>query len=150
MQTWVIVLSGAIVSSALGFLFAILGLIVSQRYQRWLELRTLASALLTEVLDILDVLQLYQAIVDKLEPGAPLPTVAITRDDMQVYLSNTSKLGLLIPTGMMYIVKFYSRVRRVAAGAPTRDYIGVGDKSSLGKRDALAKEIADAISMGQP
>jgi hypothetical protein len=49
---------------------------------------------------------------------------------------------------MMYIVKFYSRVRRVAAGAPTRDYIGVGDKSSLAKKDALVKEIADAISMG--
>jgi hypothetical protein len=146
--SWVVVLSSAIVSSALGFLFAVLGLVVSQRYQRWLELRTLASALLTEALDILDTLQLYQEMLDKLEPDAPLPVVAITRDDMQVYLSNTSRLGLLIPTGMMYIVKFYSRVRRIAAGAPTREYMGAGDKSSLPQKDALVKEIADAISMG--
>jgi hypothetical protein len=146
--SWAIVLSGAIVSSALGFLFAILGLIISQRYQQALDRKSLASVLLTEALDILDTLQLYQEMVEKLEVGAPLPTVAIAREDMQVYLSNTSKLSLLIPTGMMYIVKFYSRVRRVAAGAPTRDYIGVGDKSSLAKKDALVKEIADAISMG--
>ena len=36
---WVVVVSGAVVSSALGFLFAVLGLIVSQRYQRWLDCR---------------------------------------------------------------------------------------------------------------
>jgi hypothetical protein len=49
---------------------------------------------------------------------------------------------------MMYIIKFYSRVRRVAAGSPARNYMGVGDKSSLEKKDALAKEIAEAISVG--
>jgi hypothetical protein len=146
--SWVIVLSGAVVSSALGFLFAILGLLISQRYQQALDRKSIASVLLTEALDILDILQLYQEIVEKLDADAPLPTVAITREDMQVYLSNTSKLALLIPTGMMYIIKFYSLVRRVAAGAPTREYMGVSDKSLLGKKDALAKEIADAISMG--
>jgi hypothetical protein len=117
-------------------------------YQRSLERRTLASVLLTEALDVLDVLQLYQEMLDKLEANAPLPTVDITRDDMQVYLSNTSTLALLIPTGMMYIIKFYSRVLRVAAGAPTRSYMGVDDKSSLEKKDGLAKEIAEAISVG--
>ena len=48
----------------------------------------------------------------------------------------------------MYVVKLYSRVRRVAAGAPTRDYIGVEDKSALSAKEALAKEIGDAISVG--
>jgi hypothetical protein len=146
--SWVVVLSGAIVSSALGFAFAILGLIISQRYQRSLDRQSLASVLLTETLDILDTLQLYQQLVKKLEPDAPLPTIAITRDDMQVYSSNTSKLALLIPTGMMYIVKFYSRVRRVASGAPTWEYMGAGHKAELAGKDALAKELADAISMG--
>jgi hypothetical protein len=146
--SWVIVLSGAIVSSALGFLFAILGLIISQRYQRALERKSLASVLLTEALDILDTLQLYQELVAKLKPDAAPPPIVITQGDMQVYLSNTSKLSLLIPTGMMYIVKFYSRVRRIAAGAPTRSYSGVDDKSVLVGKDALAKEIGDAISMG--
>ena len=66
--SWVVVLSGAIVSSALGFGFAILGLIISQRYQRSLDRQSLASVLLTEVPDILDTLQLYQELVGKLEP----------------------------------------------------------------------------------
>jgi hypothetical protein len=146
--SWVVVLSGTIVSSALGFLFAILGLIISQRYQRALERQSLASVLLAETLDILDTLQLYQEIVDKLEPDAPLPTVVIPQGDMQVYLSNTSKLSLLIPTSMMYIVKFYSRVRRVAAGAPTRNYMNVGNKSGLEKKETLEKELTEAVSVG--
>ena len=137
--SWVVVLSGAIVNSALGFGFAILGLIISQRYQRSLDRQSLASVLLTEVPDILDTLQLYQELVGKLEPDAPLPTIAITRDDMQIYSSNTSKLALLITTGMIYIVKFYSRVRRVATGTPTWEYSGAGRKAELAERMHLSR-----------
>ena len=147
-QNWIIVLSTAIVSSALGFLFAVIGLIISQRYQRWLESRTLASAILTEALNILDTLQLYQEILDKAEQGTPLPEIGISRDDMSVFLSNTAKLGLLIPTSAMHIIQFYSRVRRVAAGMPTRDLIGVIPKSSLSKLDAFRKEVSDAVLAG--
>jgi hypothetical protein len=139
-------LSGVILSAAVGFLFAILAVVVSQWYQRWLERRTLSSALLTEALDILDTLQLYQEILQQIE--TPLPEIGIARDDMQVFLSNTAKLGLLLHNAPMYIIKFYSRVRRVAAAAPTRDLIGVIPKSSLSKIDALRKEISDAITAG--
>jgi hypothetical protein len=119
---WVVVVSGAVVSSALGFLFAVLGLIVSQRYQRWLDCRTLASALLTEVLDILDTLQLYQEQLDQLKEWDTIPKIAVDRDDMQVFLSNTSKLGLFEAGSLMYILRFYSRVRHTASG---HSYAGI-------------------------
>ena len=147
-QSWVLVLSGAIVSASLGFLFAILGLIFSQRYQRHLERQTLAAALLTEALDILDTLQLRQDLLDKLTSEATAPPIGLTTNDMPVYQSNAVKLGLLEGASAMYIIKFYSRVRRVIAGAPTRDLIGVGDKSALSTHEARKKEIADCITGG--
>jgi hypothetical protein len=143
-----VILSSAIISSGLGFLSAVLGLIVSQRYQRWLECRTLASAILTEALDILDTLQLHQEILDGLKPEETLPKITVGIDDMQVFLSNTGKLGLFEAGSLSYILKFYSRVRRIAAGTPTRDLIGVIPKSSLSGVDALQKEISDAITAG--
>jgi hypothetical protein len=142
------VLSTAILSAAVGFVFAVLGLLVSQWYQRRLERRTLSNALLTEALSILDRLQFYEEILDKADPDASLPNITVTRDDMQVYLSNTGKVGLLLYLAPMYIIQFYARVRQVASGAPTRDLIGVIPKSSLSKLDALRREISDAITAG--
>jgi hypothetical protein len=93
-------------------------------------------------------LQLYQELLDTTKDDHSIPEIGITRDDMQVFVTNTNKLGLFEATSILYIGKFYTRVRRVAAGVPTRDLIGVGSKSFKTKRDALAKEMSDCITAG--
>jgi hypothetical protein len=56
-------LGTTILASAVGFCFGVLGIVVSQWYQRRLERGTLCDVLLTEILDILERLEAYESLL---------------------------------------------------------------------------------------
>ena len=100
-------------------------------------------------LDILDTLRLYQEQLDQLKEGDTIPKIAVDRDDMQVFLSNTSKLGLFEAGSLMYILRFYSRARHTASGIPTRELIlSLDEAAPVSELAEFKREISNLITAG--
>ena len=117
-------------------------------HQRRTERRALCDGLLAESLDILDRLQFYLEMLDEMAgTNNDIPEIGLSRDDMQIFISNTGKLGLLLYGAAPYVVQFYSRVRRLVAGGPSRDLLGLGIKPS-GAVGQKQKDVSDAITAG--
>jgi hypothetical protein len=142
-------LGASILAASIGFLFAVLGFIVSQWYQRRLERQTISEALLIEILDILDRLLFYQERLDTLDPNDIPPEIGISRDDMQVFMSNTGKIGLLLHGAATGVIHFYSRIRQLVSGVPSRELLSSTRRQTAESEiKELQERVSDAITAG--
>jgi hypothetical protein len=140
-------IGASILASGIGFCFAILAFIFSQWYQRRTERQTISEALLIEILDILDRLLSYQERLDKLDPNDTPPEIGITRDDIQIFMSNTGKIGLLLHGASMAVVDFYSRVRQLVSGVRRRVLLGIPE-TATSQIKVLQERVSSAVSAG--